>query len=162
MEEAASSGLTLLPSEVPEPNSDSTTTRAPTEDLEKHDGTAKSGNELLHQSRQQESRNGTAKNESTMQDSGIQDDVAEVMNLARQLAARICGSAEGRSDSSQTGSEAHNNRQLHGQASTNNQTALAFNSNLSKILQMMLQFLPQIQMLKLWLRALLAIPRLKE
>ncbi|KAI8450237.1 hypothetical protein BY996DRAFT_6417579 [Phakopsora pachyrhizi] len=116
VEEAASSGLTLLPSELPEPNSDSTATRAHTEDSKMHNGTAESGNELLHQSRQQESNNGTAINESTMQDSGMQDDVAEVMNLARQLAARICGSAEGRSDSSQTGSEAHNNRQSHAQA----------------------------------------------
>ncbi|CAH7671711.1 hypothetical protein PPACK8108_LOCUS6518 [Phakopsora pachyrhizi] len=116
MEEAASSGLTLLPSELPEPNSDSTATRAHTEDSKMHNGTAESGNELLHQSRQQESNNGTAINESTMQDSGMQDDVVEVMNLARQLAARICGSAEGRSDSSQTGSKAHNNRQSHAQA----------------------------------------------
>ncbi|CAH7682947.1 hypothetical protein PPACK8108_LOCUS16132 [Phakopsora pachyrhizi] len=76
-----------------------------------HNGTAESGNELLHQSRQQESSNGTAINESTMQ-----DDVAEVMNLARQLADRICGSAKGQSDSSQTGSKAHNNRQSHAQA----------------------------------------------
>ncbi|CAH7686641.1 expressed protein, partial [Phakopsora pachyrhizi] len=132
MEEAASSGLTLLPPELPDPNSDSTATRAPTEDSEMHDGTAESGNDLLDQSRQQESSNGTAINESTMQDNGVQDDVAEVMNLARQLAARIGGSAEGQSDSSQTGSEAHSNSQSHVQAGTDNQTTPAVNPSLQQ------------------------------
>ncbi|KAI8460869.1 hypothetical protein BY996DRAFT_6429551 [Phakopsora pachyrhizi] len=117
MEEAASSGLTLLPPELPDPNSDSTATRAPTEDSEMHDGTAESG---------------TAINESTMQDNGVQDDVAEVMNLARQLAARIGGSAEGQSDSSQTGSEAHSNSQSHVQAGTDNQTTPAVNPSLQQ------------------------------
>ncbi|KAI8451156.1 hypothetical protein BY996DRAFT_6416650 [Phakopsora pachyrhizi] len=54
------------------------------------------------------------------------------MNLSCQLAARIGGLAEGQSDSSHTGSEAHSNVQSHMQTGTDNQNAPTVNSNLEQ------------------------------
>ncbi|KAI8446904.1 hypothetical protein BY996DRAFT_6421815 [Phakopsora pachyrhizi] len=63
-----------------------------------------------------------------MQYFSVQDEVAEVMNFARQLAARICGSVRGQSKSLRTKSGAQNSAQFQDQ-SAKNQSTPAVKSN---------------------------------
>ncbi|KAI8448861.1 hypothetical protein BY996DRAFT_6419213 [Phakopsora pachyrhizi] len=63
-----------------------------------------------------------------MQYFSVQDEVAEVMNFARQLAARICGSVRGQSKSLRTKYEAQNSAQFQNQ-SAKNQSTPAVKSN---------------------------------
>ncbi|KAI8448759.1 hypothetical protein BY996DRAFT_6419347 [Phakopsora pachyrhizi] len=58
----------------------------------------------------------------------VQDEVAEVMNFARQLAVKICGSVRGQSKSLRTKSEAQNSAQFQDQ-SAKNQSTPAVKSN---------------------------------
>ncbi|KAI8454033.1 hypothetical protein BY996DRAFT_6414232 [Phakopsora pachyrhizi] len=93
----------------PESKIFSTLTCATAEELEVHDINAQCINELVDQLKQQ------VRSNTLTQYFSVQDEVAEVMNFARQLAARICGSVRGQSKSLCTKSEAQNSAQFQDQ-----------------------------------------------